>query len=121
MPLVVAGVCIFVAAILPTLGFVNTLFQDKSTVADHYLYLGMLGIALVLAAILVRWKSTPLVGVVSLALIACGVLSFRQIGYWRDSMSLLSHDVQVSPRTWSMRLGLAQELVKQQQFRGPRR
>ena len=43
---------VFVIGVLPTLGFIPFNFQVVSTVADHYLYLAMLGVALALALIL---------------------------------------------------------------------
>jgi hypothetical protein len=115
-PLVVLGVVLFVCAVLPTLGFVNTLFQDKSTVADHYLYVGMLGLALAFAAIVERIWSKPIIALAAIILGACGFFSFRQTAFWRDSMSSFAHTAEVSPRSWSGRLGLASELAKQKQF-----
>ena len=44
------------------------------------------------------------------------MLSYRQTSYWRDSYSLFSHAVEVSPRTWATRLGLADQLLKRKQF-----
>src|SRR5205085_2795817 len=44
-----AGLAMFVAAMAPVLGLVSFGFQGHSTVADRYAYLGMLGIAMLLA------------------------------------------------------------------------
>ena len=44
-----AGMAIFVAGLIPVLGFVGFSFQYYSTVADRYLYLSMFGIALIAA------------------------------------------------------------------------
>ncbi len=115
-PRVVAGVLIFVACALPTLGFVNTLYQDKSTVADHYLYLSMFGVALAIGAILVQFKSKPPWAAAILAAVACTALSFRQTSYWQNSYSLYQHATDVSPRSWAAHSGFAQALIEQKQL-----
>ncbi|HWE00994.1 MAG TPA: hypothetical protein VG326_01195 [Tepidisphaeraceae bacterium] len=46
---VVAGAMWFVASLLPVLGFTLFAFQHSSTVADRYLYLPMVGVALIAA------------------------------------------------------------------------
>ena len=51
-PHLFVALAIFLIALLPMLGLVTFHFQYYSTVADHYLYLPMLGVALALA-----WKS----------------------------------------------------------------
>lgn len=53
-PIVCAGALIFVLALLPNLGFVKFLFQQYSTVANHYLYVGMFGVSLIVASVLQR-------------------------------------------------------------------
>ena len=101
---------------LPTLGFVNTLYQDKSTVADHYLYLSMFGIALAIGAILVQCKSKPMWAAATLAVVACATLSFRQTSHWQNSYSLYQHATEVSPRSWAAHSGFAQALIEQKQL-----
>jgi tetratricopeptide (TPR) repeat protein len=113
-PLAIAGVLVFIAGALPTLGFVDTLFQDKSTVADHYLYLSMVGVAMIALDIVSRSKPARMVAVI--LLIACGVQSFRQTAHWRDSYSLFSHTVAVSPRSWAARMGLGSVLISQKNY-----
>jgi hypothetical protein len=45
-PVLRAGALVFVIGLAPVLGFSRFLFQTFSTVADHYLYLSMLGVAM---------------------------------------------------------------------------
>lgn len=54
MPLAVTACFISLSMLLPVLGLVAFAFQDYSTVADRYMYLAMIGPALVLAAVLAR-------------------------------------------------------------------
>ncbi|HWC89027.1 MAG TPA: hypothetical protein VG433_05220, partial [Pirellulales bacterium] len=68
---------IFVAGLLPVLGFVPFLYQDISTVADRYLYLPMLGVALALAVWLDRHWSRPMFAITCLLLGAFGQIAWR--------------------------------------------
>lgn len=88
---------IFVAAILPVMGFVAFRFQFFSTVADRYAYLAMLGPALALAAWLARRPGKAAWAATFAALLLLSVVSFRQAGYWSDSESLYEHSVRHYP------------------------
>jgi tetratricopeptide (TPR) repeat protein len=84
----VAGVLVFVAAVLPVLGLTKFDFQHHSTVADRYVYLGMLGPALLLAFALRQGQRTALVigGVVLLLILA--VRSHVQSYAWKNGESI---------------------------------
>ncbi|HEY5310879.1 MAG TPA: tetratricopeptide repeat protein [Pirellulales bacterium] len=88
---------IFVAGLLPVLGFVPFLYQDISTVADRYLYLPMLGVALALAVWLDRHWSRPMFAITCLVLGAFGQIAWRQTSYWRDDLTVFSHGAEVNP------------------------
>jgi Tfp pilus assembly protein PilF len=97
LPVVAAAAAISVAALLPYLGLVPFDFQDHSTVADHYLYVAMLGPAIVLAY-LMRGRSGPWWAACAVVLVALGIGSFRQTQIWRDPMTLLRHAVATNPQ-----------------------
>jgi Tfp pilus assembly protein PilF len=88
---------IFVAGLLPVLGFVPFLYQDISTVADRYLYLPMLGVALALAVWLDRHWSRPMFAITCLLLGAFGQIAWRQTSYWHDDLTVFNHGAEVSP------------------------
>ena len=98
-----AGPAVFVAGLLPVLGFAPFLFQIYSTVADRYLYLPMTGVALgaTLGAawVLRRWARAvvPLAVVVVAAGCVLGVLSARQTAVWRDSLGVWTRALRVAP------------------------
>jgi cytochrome c-type biogenesis protein CcmH/NrfG len=100
-PMIVAGAAIFVLSLLPVLGFVGFDFQSYSTVADRFVYVSMLGVALLAAAIL----ATPAVArrgriVASAVLVTLGVLAFdscRQTWVWRNTDTLFNHSVAINP------------------------
>ena len=97
-----AGVLgIMVAGILPVLGLVGFLFQTYSTVTDRYFYVSMFGASLGLALVvsIAQRRLRRLIFIV--LIIGLGGLSLRQVGYWRDTLELCAHCVEVNPRSWS--------------------
>lgn len=98
---------LFIAALLPVLGFVPFIYQDISTVADRYLYLAMLGPALALSLVLARHPRKLLYAVVIVWLSLLAVGSFRQTQVWHDSETLAQHGIQINPHSWSAHNNLA--------------
>ncbi|HYW80871.1 MAG TPA: tetratricopeptide repeat protein [Thermoguttaceae bacterium] len=95
--LVAAAVSI--AWVLPVLGFVPFAFQRFSTVADRYLYLALLGPAIVLCWVLThRWNRWT-VGLTSMMLCLLAVLSAVQAGYWRNEETFYHNALRVNPRS----------------------
>jgi hypothetical protein len=92
---ILAGATIFGLALLPVLGLKPFKFQLYSTVADRYVYLAMLGPALVAAALLKQRPKATLVAVVILVLLA--VKSMIQSTYWFDSETLYRHAIETNP------------------------
>jgi protein O-mannosyl-transferase len=88
---------IFLLPLIPVLGFVGFEFQQISTTADHYLYLPMLGVAilatLLLTRITSRWKY-PSTGAI---LIALCVRSIFAEPVWQNTRTLFLHTLEVNP------------------------
>ncbi|HSU66862.1 MAG TPA: tetratricopeptide repeat protein, partial [Tepidisphaeraceae bacterium] len=107
MPLV-AGALLLVTGVAPVLGLTSFDFEMVSTVADHYLYLALLGPALAAAWALTqiprstRWPRLAACG--ALALLAAR--SADQARYWQDSRTLFTHAVELNPNSWSSWYGL---------------
>jgi tetratricopeptide (TPR) repeat protein len=83
------GLLLMVACLLPVLGFASFDFQRYSTVADRYMYLPMLGVA-VAAAMFPR----PLI------LLLAVLLAFKtesQLSYWQDTSALANHTLALDP------------------------
>lgn len=98
-PLITLAAVLFVAPLLPVLGLVPFSFQQFSTVADHYLYLSMLGPALLAATALcgdrrgLAWVGAAMV------LAALAIVSFQQTLPWKDTTTLFTHNLQMNPRS----------------------
>ncbi len=109
VPISVIGLIVAVLATLPVLGLATFDFQLYSTVADHYLYLPMVGIGLFVAAIfaalstavgslaVTRWS--PAV-VLALVVVALGIRASRQTAVWQSSMSLSMHQIESTPKSF---------------------
>lgn len=106
----VAGALMMVVGLLPVLGLTHFDFQAYSTVADHYMYLPMLGVAVVSAwAIKVsgrdsakpvwRQKGVSVIAVVLLLFFA--IRSSVQLFTWRDTSSLFVQVLRVNPNSWA--------------------
>ena len=96
-------------ALLPVLGLTPFMFQVHSTVADHYMYVAMLGVALLLADMLRAWPAKGLRILAAGLLLALAIRSMIQAGTWTNSVSLAKHAVDVCPTsaTAQSNLGIA--------------
>jgi tetratricopeptide (TPR) repeat protein len=91
----------FLAPLLPVLGLLPFDFQYFSSVADHYLYLPMIGVALAVAVLVpatLRWKTAIPIGLIAAAL--C-VLTVRQERTWMNTTALAGQAIAVNPRTFA--------------------
>ena len=99
-PYLLVGWLWFVISLLPVVGFVQIGLQAW---ADRYLYVPLIGLAIVLAwglADLPRAAPrflTPLIaGGGAVLVAACAVLTWRQAGYWRDDVALYERALAVT-------------------------
>ncbi len=103
---------VFVAGLLPMLGFVPFGFQNVSTVADRYMYLAMLGPAMAVAWLLVGRENTRALAVAALVLIVCGVMSSLQSRYWASQSTLFQHAIDVNPNSVEGHVSLGNLLAR---------
>lgn len=101
-PYLIVGWLLFLGMLVPVIGLVQVGWQS---IADRYMYLPMIGPALIAA----WWldDSTRRIGPVarmigvsgaSSALLAASILSFHQVQVWRDTRTLFDHALRVSER-----------------------
>lgn len=96
-PYLAVGWLWFIGMLVPVIGIVQV---GQQSMADRYTYLPLIGIFIAvvwLAADLVRDR-TALAVAAAVAIAACTALTYRQAGYWRDSVTLFSHAIDVAPR-----------------------
>ncbi len=99
-PLLFAGGVVFLAGLLPVLGLLPFQFQYFSTVADHYLYIPLLGPAIAVAWFVARFPGRIVAVACSLVLLVLGVQSYRQGAHWKDDVKIFSNAIAVNPRSF---------------------
>jgi tetratricopeptide (TPR) repeat protein len=114
---IVAAAIISLLVLLPVLGFVPFDFQAYSTVADHYLYLAMLGPALALAWILAKRFNAVTMTIAAIVLLALGIRTFNQAPYWRTSNALFEHAREVNPSSYASFNCLAGMAIESRDYR----
>ena len=114
-----AGAAFFAVTLSPMLGFVDYGYLQFSFVADRFQYLACLGPLAVAAAVGVRGaarlrrsRRAVVGGVAAAALVACGVLSWRQAGVYRDDVTLFGHIVALNPQARDAHLNLGSALLR---------
>src|SRR5438046_674295 len=115
-PRMAAAVALFVAALLPVLGLVPFDFQYYSNVADHYLYLPMIGPALGLAAAWGRLAPLARRAVLPVALASLLASSFVQASHWKDDATLYAHTLALNPRSFMAHNNTGQMIAEEGRF-----
>jgi tetratricopeptide (TPR) repeat protein len=110
-----AGMCVFVAALLPVLGFIGFNFQYYSTVSDRYLYLSMFGVALIAAWALEHLPRRCAV-LTAVPLLLLAGRSAMQVRYWQDSLTLFGHVLESNPNSAVGNSAFASELVRRRDY-----
>ena len=120
-PWVVTGVVVTFAFLLPVLGLTPFIFQQFSTVADRYLYLALLGPAMLASFALqaagasaLEHPSLPgktVIGAACLVGAAFFFLTVRQVATWDDSVTAMSQTLRVNPRSFNGQLNLGSALL----------
>ena len=98
-PYLAVGWLWFVGTLVPTMGLVQVGMQSM---ADRYMYIPMVGLAIMVAwgvpdRIAGRRGSVPVLAVgAAAALIAMTLITRQQIAYWRDERALFQHALDVT-------------------------
>ena len=115
-PAVTAGSLVFLIALAPVLGLVPFDFQAYSTVADHYLYLAMLGPALVVAWLASRRPRAAWLWAAGVIVALLSVRSVVQTRHWRDAVAIFSHALDVNPQSWAAHARLAEHFAERREY-----
>ena len=109
--------CAFLAGMLPVSGLVPFGFQMTSTVADRYLYLSMIVVALAASALVIR-RPKPTVLIFCLLLVTvAGVRSFYQCRQWKTTASIMKHTLAYYPCSFRANLNYGIALTARGDFR----
>lgn len=109
----------FLGTLIPVIGLVQVGTQSW---ADRYAYLPLIGVYMVAAwgarDAALRWPRArvPLVGGFILAFVAYGTVTWKQVGYWRDSETLLRRALDVTVGNYVAHNNLANYLASRGQL-----
>ncbi len=95
------------ALMLPTSGLVVFSYQHTSTVADHYVYVPLVGMAIAAAWLLSGLEGRSRVALGSVLVLAAGVTSSLRLPVWSGDESLYPAMVASKPRSFAGLIGLA--------------
>jgi tetratricopeptide (TPR) repeat protein len=92
----------YVGTLVPVIGIVQAGMQ---TMADRYTYVPLIGLFIILAwggwELANVWRAPSLApGVAAAAVAACAALTSRQLGYWRNSETLFTRMIEVTPNNY---------------------
>lgn len=94
-----AAAALGVAALAPVLGLVPFAFQGISTVADRYVYLPLIGIALTVALFLSHHRNPWLRTSVAALAILCAFASQAQLAHWKNTTTLFTRALELNPKS----------------------
>ena len=101
------GLGFFLLMVLPVLGFVTISYMRITWVADHFIYLPMIGVIALIAAAATRWyerssaSSRPLIlAGGSIVLASLGVLAFLYANAWASEDALWTHTLKTNHDAW---------------------
>lgn len=112
LPITVLASAVFVAGLLPVLGFVPFHFQRFSTVADRYAYLAMLGPALAVSAIVAQGPRSVATRAITVIVVVWACWSFQLTQTWRDDVALYTRALDVNPNSHAAHHNLAKAFVR---------
>ena len=100
----------FAGTLVPVIGIVQV---GGQAMADRYSYIPSIGLTIAIVWLIADFvrNRVAVVALASVALIAFAILTFIQTGYWRDTLTLFTHAVDVTPRNPTARKALGREYL----------
>lgn len=105
----------YLGTLVPVIGLVQV---GEQALADRYTYVPLIGLSLMIvwgaADLMDGWKHGRVVAPVAAAvllILMCG-LTWRQIGYWRDNITLYEHTLSVTTDNYVIQTNLGYALTK---------
>jgi tetratricopeptide (TPR) repeat protein len=109
-PYLAIGWLWYLVTLLPVIGLIQVGAQAR---ADRYTYIPMIGVGIALvwgvSETLDAWPRVRL-GMATAACSVCLVLTWHQVSYWRDSISVYQHAIDVTSYNYLARFNLASVL-----------
>jgi len=98
-PYLAVGWFWYLITLLPVIGLLQA---GEQAMADRFTYVPLIGIFIIMSWGALdltagwRWQRPALAATAGLLILACTILTWRQVGYWRDNKTLFEHANQVT-------------------------
>ncbi len=91
----------YLGSLVPVIGFIQV---GTQAMADRYTYVSLVGIFIMVVwgiSDLVQWRHRAPVLIASgvAVIVACFAVTSIQVGYWKDSLALFQHSLEISPNS----------------------
>jgi tetratricopeptide (TPR) repeat protein len=106
----------YLGTLVPVIGFVQV---GAQAMADHYTYITLTGLFIIIAwgtpELLEKWlhRKTVLWAPSLIVLSVLSICTYLQVGYWKNTITLCQHALDVTSNNWKAHLILAEVLSKQ--------
>ncbi|MDB6026518.1 MAG: Tetratricopeptide 2 repeat protein [Verrucomicrobiales bacterium] len=115
LPAILFGWLWFLGTLVPVIGILQV--HDQA-MADRFIYVPLIGVFIAVAwgiSALVKQRSFVFCTVAAVGIAACAVASAKQIRYWKDCHSLMTHAAQVTKNNYLAYNNLGADLLKHDQ------
>jgi tetratricopeptide (TPR) repeat protein len=109
-PYLLVGWLWYLVTLAPVIGLIQAGLQAR---ADRYMYLPMIGLAIMIAwggAELLHFRPQAQLALAATALAACAIVTWMQVAYWQDGVTLFQRAVDVTGDNYVARFNLAHDL-----------
>ncbi len=109
----------YLVTLVPVIGFVQVGIQ---AMADRYSYITLTGLFIIIAwgvsELLIKWRHKKIVLTLSalLVILIMSVCTYSQLRYWRNSLTLFQHAIDVTENNYMARFSMAKSLVDKNRF-----
>ncbi|MDB6121834.1 MAG: Tetratricopeptide 2 repeat protein [Pedosphaera sp.] len=108
-PFLMVGWFWFLIALIPTIGLMPIQIQSM---ADRFTYIPLIGLFIMLAWSITRLRNQTVLGLLTaIPLVACLIVTSRQLPYWHDSVALFTHATELTRDNPIAHKNLADALV----------
>jgi Flp pilus assembly protein TadD len=114
-PYVFVGWSWYVGTLVPVIGIVQVGIQSM---ADRYTYLPLIGLFIIIAwglpDILKTWpyRKRVLIALTACCFLGVSLLTWRQVGYWRNNLSLYNHTLSITKSNFPIHITRGQAFFK---------
>lgn len=107
----------FLVMLLPVIGLVKT---GPYIPSDRYSYITYIGLFIMVIWAIEEWAQKGLrrkqiaIAVAVLGMVFCSFLTLRQVAYWKNSITLFAHAIEINPNNIKAQFNLGQALHNQE-------